>query len=128
MKQLLLAAVLAALPLPSTAASWAVADLGRTDRNAHCLRAAQQTFRELLAEARIGAIRSDRWIVYADRINSGHDALITCTFGDGGGTRATLVIHSKTAPAYAQLLKRRIGHLFTMNARRIRREWVESFN
>lgn len=120
-------AIIAALPVPGAAANWAVADLGRVDRNAHCLQAATETFQHLLAEVRITAIRRNDWVVYADGINARHDAVITCTFGDNRGTRATLLIHSKVRSVKAEMLRRRIGQIFTANARRIRAEWVESY-
>lgn len=116
-----------AVPTTATAAQWALADLGRVDRTEHCLRAAGQTFRELLSEARIERIRTSDWVVYADAINGRHDAVITCTFGDNRGVRATLVIHSTDKPLAAQMLRRRIGRLFDTSAKRIRREWVDSF-
>ena len=122
-----LGAFLVTLPGHSFAASWAVADLGRVDRSNHCLRAATETFQHLLAEARIAAIRRNDWVVYADSINARHDAVITCTFGDNRGTRATLLIHTKVRSVQAEMLRRRIEQIFTANARRIRKEWVESF-
>ena len=116
-----------AVPGHSFAANWTVADLGRVDRNNHCLQAASDTFHHLLAEAGIAAIRRNDWVVYADNINARHDALITCTFGDNRGTRATLLIHTKVQSVRATMLRRRIEQIFTANARRIRKEWVESF-
>ena len=120
-------ALMLALSTAAEAAQWALADLGRLDRTDHCLRAAAQTFRELLSEARIAHIRTSEWVVYADAINDRHDAVITCTFGDNRGVRATLVIHSSDKPIAAQMLRRRIGQIFDTSATQIRKQWVDSF-
>ncbi len=112
----------------ANAAQWAVADLGRVNRNQHCVDAARMTFRDLLGEARIQSIRTSSWVVYADGINVHHDAIITCTFGDNRGTRATLVINSDARPIDAHLLKRRIVQIFDGNAKRITQAWIDSFN
>lgn len=126
----IVAFTLAVCLLASTAwsAPWTVLDLGRVHREAHCLDAARQSFRDLLAEARITALRSSSWVIYADGINDAHDALISCTYGDNRGTRATLVIHSSGRPVDAHLLKRRIANLFQGHARRITQAWIDSYN
>lgn len=109
------------------AAPWTVLDLGRVHREAHCVEAARQAFRDLLAEARIATLKASDWVVYADGINDVHDALISCTYGDNRGTRATLVIHSSRRPVDAHLLKRRIAVLFDTHAKRITRAWIDSY-
>ena len=123
---LLTALVLAAGPVDGV--EWRVADLGRLDREGHCLAAAERSFTELLAEARIAALRRSDWVVYADGIESGgrHDALITCTFGDARGTRATLVVHATGPTRGLGPLARRISEIFAWHAGRITRRWKDS--
>lgn len=122
-----IAAIVGLLGQTAHAEPWTVLDLGRVHREAHCLQAAKQAFRDLMGEVRIARRRASDWVVYADGINGAHDALISCTFGDNRGTRATLVIHSSDRPVDARLLKRRIAHLYDRNARRITQAWIDSY-
>ena len=114
--------------LPGHAAQWNVLDLGRLYKDQHCLAAAKSTFRNMLGEVRIDRLHASDWVAYADGINGAHDALITCTFGDNRGTRATLVMHSEAAPINAHLLMRRIETVFVGQAAAITKAWKDSFN
>ena len=123
---LLTLAVLAPQPVP--AAQWNVVDLGRLYKEHHCMSAARQTFEGLRGYAQVGSVRDSDWVMYADGIEGMHDALITCTYGDNRGTRATLVIHSESRPVDAHLLMRRIAHMFETRATMITKAWKDSFN
>ena len=122
----LLACILFAIP--AGAADWTVTDLGRLYKDHHCMKASERTFRNLMGEARIEYLYASDWVTYADGINGRHDALITCTFGDNRGTRATLVIHSDARGMDLLMLQRRILALFERNAHQITRAWKDSYN
>ena len=127
MRATILTASLCLPVLTAQAEPWTLMDLGRLHKEAHCLEAAKRTFRDLLGEVRIAGVSASDWVVFADGINGMHDTLISCTFGDNRGTRATLVIHSSDRPIDAQLLKRRVAHLFAGHAKRLTRAWFDSF-
>jgi len=114
---------------PAGAAEWRVVDLGRLHKAAHCLSAAERSFTELLGEARIAGLRRSDWVVYADGIESNghHDALITCTFGDARGTRATLIVHTARPTRGLAPLALRISEIFVWHAGRITRRWKDGF-
>jgi hypothetical protein len=120
-------ASLAAPALQAQAADWTIRDLGRLYKDEHCLHVGQRTFRDMLGEAEIAMIRNSDWVIYADGVNGLHDAVITCTYGDNRGTRATLVIHSRERPIDGRLLARRIETIFASWSERVTQAWKDSF-
>ena len=115
------------VPAASGAAPWNIRDLGRFYKDHHCISAARMTFRQLRAEHAIGDIRLSDWVAYANGISETHDAVITCTYGDNRGTRATLVVHSGDRPVDARFLTLRIATIFETHRQSITREWKDSF-
>lgn len=114
-------------PAASRAAPWNIRDLGRFYKDHHCMSAARMTFRQLRAEHSIGDVRLSDWVASADGISERHDAVITCTFGDNRGTRATLVVHSDDRPVDARFLTLRIATIFEAHRQSITQEWKDSF-
>lgn len=115
-------------PAAGVAGHWNVLDLGRLYKEPHCLQAARLAFDGLRGYTRVDDVRTSEWVIYADGIEGGHDAIITCTFGDNRGTRATLVIYSTSGPIDAHMLMRRVSDLFEVHAMRITKAWKDSFN
>ena len=111
-----------------SAAEWSVADLGRLQKETHCMQASSQTFRSLLGEARVERLYATDWATYADGISGDHDALITCTRSGTHGARATLVIHARSRTAKGMFLRNRIVEIFDQQARAITQAWRDSFN
>ncbi len=128
MRSLICILTLVLLSVEARAADWSVRDLGRVYKEQHCMEAAARTFRAMLGEVRIARLHRNEWVTYADEINGDHDALITCTYGDNRGTRATLVMHSESKPIDAHRLARRIAAVFNAQAKRITKAWKDSFN
>lgn len=122
-----LAAMIAAVALPVMASPWDVVDLGRLYKEHHCMQAARKTFESMLGEVRIRRVHASSWVTYADGINGQHDAIITCTYGDNRGTRATLIMHSKRDRISDQLLTRRLVTVFDGHAEAVTRAWRKSF-
>jgi len=90
-------ALLAATPGPGHSGSpWTVADLGHLHEEAHCMEAAERSLAHAARAFGGGALRRRGWSVEATGLaGGGHDAVITCTFGDNRGVRATLALHSR---------------------------------
>lgn len=128
MRRIMLIMLGLTLALPAHAAEWQVADLGRLYRERHCLEAAATTFRSLLGEARVGPIYTSGWVTHADGINGQHDAVITCAHGNGGSTRATLVLHSTGRRVDAYWVAQRIAQIFDRRARQITQAWKDSYD
>lgn len=114
-------------PAESFAKPWNVRDLGRFYKDHHCISAANMTFRQLSVEHAIGDVRLSDWIAYANGISEEHDAVITCTYGDNRGTRATLVVHSDDRLVDARYLTLRIATIFETHRQSITQEWKDSF-
>lgn len=126
---MMLSVLLAGLsPAVSSATPWNVRDLGRFYKDHHCISAARLTFRQLRAEHMIDELQFSDWTAYATGISDRHDAVITCTYGDNRGTRATLVIHSDDRPVDARFLTLRISTIFEDHRQSITREWKDSFH
>ncbi|MEL7000721.1 MAG: hypothetical protein AAFP68_20935 [Pseudomonadota bacterium] len=106
---------------------WSVRDLGRLYKDSHCMDAAKVTFRAIVGEFGEGRLRASQWVAYANGVGGSHDAVITCTFGDNRGTRATLVVHSARKPIDGHLLARRIAGIFEIHRQRITDSWKHSF-
>ncbi|MFK7942950.1 MAG: hypothetical protein AB8B85_08585 [Paracoccaceae bacterium] len=124
------AVILAVCVLFATSAhatNWQVVDLGRLHLERHCVEAANETFHALLGEARISQISVTSWVAYADGINGGHDAVITCTHGNSGGTRATLVLHSSDQPTDGRFLAQRIILMFDDKSQKITQAWKDRY-
>lgn len=127
-RMLLLTLIASALSIPAAQARpWNILDLGRFYKEEHCMVAAQMTFRSLLGEREIATTRQSNWVAYANGIEGVHDAIITCTFGDNRGTRATLVMHSRDKPVDAHFLTRRISTLFEANRQKVTQAWKDSY-
>ncbi|MEM9061968.1 MAG: hypothetical protein AAGD13_16020 [Pseudomonadota bacterium] len=122
----LILAVTIAAPAGATQ-PWSVRDLGRFYKDNHCLLAAKTTFRAIVGELGEGELRLSKWVAYANGVAGDHDAVITCTFGDNRGTRATLVVHSTRKPINGHLLARRIAGIFEVHRKRITDSWKHSF-
>ena len=123
----LLAVLLILWATPGHSSPWTVTDLGRLYKEHHCMQAARRTFEIALAEFRVDRIRASDWVTYADSINGRHDALITCTYGDNRGTRATLVIHTPPQSAQDRYLVRRLRSIFDEQSALITQAWKDSF-
>ena len=73
-----------------------------------------------------GALRRRGWLVEATGLaGGGHDAVITCTFGDNRGVRATLALHSREEAVTAAMIARAILDRFTVLDREITERWYE---
>ena len=92
------------------------------------MQASSQTFRSLLAEARIAQLYASEWTTFADGIGGDHDALITCTRSGSHGARATLVMHARARTARGMFLRNRIVEIFDQQAHEITQAWRDSFN
>lgn len=111
----------------SKATPWRSIDLGYLYKPSHCVAAAQRSFQGLLGEQRIDKVHRSDMTVFADGIQGRHDALILCTHARNGGARATLVLHSRSAPAETLFLARRIDEIFEWNAKRVTQAWKDSY-
>jgi len=124
--RMLLAILLLAVTPARAEPPWTVLDLGHLKTEAHCLEAAVASFERARALFGLDRMRRGRWVVYADGLQDpGRDAVITCTFGERRGARATLVIHSPTGPGRTTLIARTIARDFEERRRRIRARWLE---
>lgn len=111
---------------PAPANPWTIVDLGRLYKSHHCLEAARKTFSSILVEAGGDRVWASDWVAYATGLRGRHDALISCTYGDNRGTRATLVLH--TDARHDTLLVRRIVQVFNGHAETITEAWKRSFD
>ncbi|TVQ51888.1 MAG: hypothetical protein EA355_16200 [Rhodobacteraceae bacterium] len=86
---------LALAATPSPAAHWLARDLGSVFSEETCVAVSESalaTYGRLFGG---GTVRRSGWVVTLDDVGRrGDDAAITCTFGSGGMTRGTLLIHS----------------------------------
>lgn len=119
---------LAMLAAPAAAKPWNVIDLGGLRTDDICMRSAELTFRSVLAEYGVEALRASSWVTYADGVAENHDAIISCNYAGLSGARATLVIHSSGRPIDAHLLSRRITAIFRDHAEKVTQVWRESLN
>lgn len=116
------------LAAPAAAKPWNVIDLGGLRTDDICMRSAELTFRSVLAEYGVEALRASSWVTYADGVAENHDAIISCNYAGLSGARATLVIHSSGRPIDAHLLSRRITAIFRDHAEKVTQVWRESLN
>lgn len=122
-----LAVLLVFAASPAAANPWSVVDLGRLYKLQHCMQAARATFRSMLGEMRINRMWESNWVAYANGLKGRHDGLISCTYGNNGGTRATLVIHTHPNARRDRLLVRRLVTVFDRHAEAVTEAWKDSY-
>jgi hypothetical protein len=129
MRALIVPALAMLLALPAAARAdppWAIADLGHLHEEAHCMEAARRALGAARGLFGGAPLRQTGWAVFADRLGgTAHDAVITCTFGDNRGTRATLALHSRRDHPRGVTMARVILDRFEAADRAITRAWLE---
>ncbi len=111
---------------PALAGAWTARDLGLTYRESDCVRAAARAFEEVALSFGAGAIRVSGWAVSADDLERrGYDAIITCTYGSGRKTRATLAIRSEFEDFGRVIAANRVEQLWRAHARRLDKAYID---
>ncbi len=104
---------------------WTVTDLGSARTENICITAATESlisYSNVFGAARL--LRTD-WTVFGYGLGSAnHDAVITCTYGNAGTTRATLVIYS-SGGVQGGLVANRVAQEFYAQAERLEQEWLD---
>ena len=125
---LVLCACACATAMPAAAKPWNVMDLGKLQKDEHCMLAAARTFKSLRAEYGAERLRASDWVTYADRIAGQHDALISCNYAGFSSARATLVVHSAARHVDAHFIARRISLIFEGHAKQVTQDWRDSLD
>lgn len=115
MRALACSAILAASCATSAAGDdpWLVRDLGLIYREADCVSAGTQAFTEYVRAFGGRDVASGAWTAVAGNLGrKGFDGVITCTFGGGRKTRATLVIHGPERNLGAVLIANHVSISF----------------
>ena len=82
-------------PGSAAAQGWTIKDLGGVATEVACVDLAWDVFARYRDTGSVGDLQRSGWIVYGYDLSSGdYDGVITCGYGPGGTTRATLVVYS----------------------------------
>lgn len=100
LKHLAIGLLALSLPLSAHAEGFTTADLGSTKDDPECLDRSHLMFDKVRQRYSIGQVKTgvSNWSVIAfDVTSDDYDAIVTCSYGPNGGTRATLVLYSNDA-------------------------------
>lgn len=117
------------LCLPATPSNaiekWTVTDLGSARTEQICVDAATQSLVALSNVFGASRLLKTDWTVFGYGLGgSENDAVITCTYGHAGTTRATLVMYSNN-DVQRGLMANRIAQEFYAQAERMEQEWLD---
>lgn len=105
--------------------NWTITDLGSARTESLCVAAATESFISFSNVYGASKLLRTDWTVYGyDLSNSGHDAVVTCTFATANATRATLVVYSENA-VQGGLISNRIAQEFYAQNSRLEEEWLQ---